>query len=319
VIGEGIETSASAGLLLGLPAWAAVSAGNLATGLVLPTSVRRIIIASDHDPAGQEAARAAWQRWRAEGHAVRIAVPDEPRQDFNDLLRQQASGGGMRGAGTPGFTMHNVPPGAPKPIAPEPRVNRLWDACKLLTGTLGTTWLETIGLRHLSGCPDFRFHPACPHPDGGQLPALVAAVRSLDGELIAVHRVYLRADGSGLADTDTPRAALGPVMGGAIRLSTIEAVLAAGELVIATEFEEAASLGLLMEPECPAWAAVLDANLGHGLALPLGITSVVIADDGGDGIAAAWRRLKREGREVRTAAPDNGAAGFNEILRGECS
>ena len=39
VIGEGIETAASAGRLLHLPAWSAVSAGNLAAGLILPASV----------------------------------------------------------------------------------------------------------------------------------------------------------------------------------------------------------------------------------------------------------------------------------------
>ena len=39
-IGEGIETSAAAGIVLGLPAWSAVSAGNLARALVLPAAVR---------------------------------------------------------------------------------------------------------------------------------------------------------------------------------------------------------------------------------------------------------------------------------------
>ena len=35
-IGEGLESSASAGRLMGLPAWAAISAGNLSRGLLLP-------------------------------------------------------------------------------------------------------------------------------------------------------------------------------------------------------------------------------------------------------------------------------------------
>jgi hypothetical protein len=318
VIGEGIETSASAGLLLGLPAWAAVSAGNLATGLLLPTSVRRIIIASDHDPAGQEAARAAWQRWRTEGHAVRIAVPNEPRQDFNDLLRQQASGGGMRGAGTPRFTIHNVPPRAPKPIAFVPRVTQLWNACRLLTGTLGTTWLETIGLGHLLDCTELRFHPSCPHPDGVRLPALVAAVRSLDGELIAIHRVYLRTDGSGLADIKTQRAALGSVMGGAIRLAPIENVLAAGEVVIAEDIEEAAALGLLLHK--PAWAAAIPQNIAgrDGVVLPSEIRRVMIVAGGSDGAArSAWFRFKREGRQAQIATPPDGAVSYVAFLNNQ--
>jgi phage/plasmid primase-like uncharacterized protein len=85
IVAEGIETAASAGLLLGLPAWAAISAGNLARGIVLPAGIRRVVIASDRDPAGQDAARAAWFRFRREGRVVRIATPDEGRGDFNDI------------------------------------------------------------------------------------------------------------------------------------------------------------------------------------------------------------------------------------------
>ena len=84
-IGEGIETAASAGWLLGLPAWAAISAGNMAKGLALPPEVRRVVIAADPDDVGRKAARDAWIRWTAEGREVRIAVPDAGG-DFNDLL-----------------------------------------------------------------------------------------------------------------------------------------------------------------------------------------------------------------------------------------
>jgi putative DNA primase/helicase len=86
VIGEGIETSASAGRLMGLPAWAAVSAGNLANGVVLPADARRVVIAADPDDAGRNAARDAWLRWKTEGRDVQIALPDREGCDFNDLL-----------------------------------------------------------------------------------------------------------------------------------------------------------------------------------------------------------------------------------------
>lgn len=88
VVGEGIETSASAGLLLGLPAFAAVSCNNLAAGLVLPPGVSAVTIAADNDRHGYQAAEAAAARWSAEGRRVRIARPDEPGVDFNDLLRR---------------------------------------------------------------------------------------------------------------------------------------------------------------------------------------------------------------------------------------
>ena len=88
VIGEGIETSASARRLIGLPAWAAVSAGNLARGLVLPPEVRAIVIAADADEPGERAARAAALRWSREGRTVRVARPDGAGKDFNDVLRE---------------------------------------------------------------------------------------------------------------------------------------------------------------------------------------------------------------------------------------
>ncbi len=91
VLGEGIESSASAGRLLGLAAWAAISAGNMARGLVLPPTVRAVVIAADADAAGTTAAEAAAARWRSEGRCVRIARPDRPGQDFNDLLRERAA------------------------------------------------------------------------------------------------------------------------------------------------------------------------------------------------------------------------------------
>jgi putative DNA primase/helicase len=93
VIGEGIETSASAGRLMGLPAWAAVSAGNLAKGLVLPPEARSVVIAADPDEAGRDAARDAWFRWTAEGRKVQIATPNG-LGDFNDLLLVQENGRG---------------------------------------------------------------------------------------------------------------------------------------------------------------------------------------------------------------------------------
>ena len=85
-IGEGMESSASAGLIYSLPAWAALSAGNLAA-LVLPLEVRRVLIAVDHDKPGREAADKAKQRWLAEGRTVRLAMPDTPGTDLNDWVQ----------------------------------------------------------------------------------------------------------------------------------------------------------------------------------------------------------------------------------------
>jgi phage/plasmid primase-like uncharacterized protein len=91
VIGEGIETSISAGLMMGAPAWAAISAPNLEFKLKLPASIKEIIVAADHDGPGLKAAKAALARWRAEGRMVKIARPQTPGADFNDLWRARGS------------------------------------------------------------------------------------------------------------------------------------------------------------------------------------------------------------------------------------
>ena len=85
VVGEGIETSASAGILTKAPASAAICAGNLERSLVLPSEVTEVIIAVDPDPPGWKAARGAAQRWTNEGRHVQFACPSGSG-DFNELL-----------------------------------------------------------------------------------------------------------------------------------------------------------------------------------------------------------------------------------------
>jgi len=89
VIGEGIESSTSCGLLTDQPAWAAIAAGNLGWRLVLPTDIKMILVAADRDRPGVHAAEAAAERWRAEERDVLIASPDKLGVDFNDLLLAQ--------------------------------------------------------------------------------------------------------------------------------------------------------------------------------------------------------------------------------------
>jgi hypothetical protein len=98
-----------------------------------------------------------------------------------------------------------------------------------------------------------RFHPDCPHPEGGRLPALIAAVTDADGGFLAIHRTFLTHDGR-KADVDPPRATLGPYWGGAVRLDPL-----APELVVGEGVESSASAGRLLG--LPAWAALSAGNL----------------------------------------------------------
>jgi phage/plasmid primase-like uncharacterized protein len=86
VIGEGPETSTSAGLLRGAPAWAALSSGNLAHNLSLPPEVIHVIIAVDPDDPGEKAAREAGNRWRDGLRRVQLMRPPPGFGDFNDVL-----------------------------------------------------------------------------------------------------------------------------------------------------------------------------------------------------------------------------------------
>ena len=54
--------------------------------VILPPSVREVIVAADADRAGEEAAKAAANKFLREGRQVRIARP-EPGLDFNDYLQ----------------------------------------------------------------------------------------------------------------------------------------------------------------------------------------------------------------------------------------
>jgi hypothetical protein len=91
LVGEGIETCMSAMEAMTMPAWAALSTSGL-KALMLPAIVRIVIILADNDAngAGKQAARAAAERWLAEGRRVRIAMPPELGSDFNDVLVRRA-------------------------------------------------------------------------------------------------------------------------------------------------------------------------------------------------------------------------------------
>jgi phage/plasmid primase-like uncharacterized protein len=88
VIGEGIESSLSAGRLLDAPAWAGIAAGNLKS-IIPPDGPGEIILAADPDLVGQIAAWAAADQWRGLGRRVQVATPDDPTTDFNDVLRRR--------------------------------------------------------------------------------------------------------------------------------------------------------------------------------------------------------------------------------------
>jgi hypothetical protein len=153
------------------------------------------------------------------------------------------------------------------------QAKRLWLEAQPITGTIAETYLRGRGIT--CELPEtLRFHRACWHgPTAKRWPAMVGAVQGAN--LPAVHRTYLRPDGLGKADIEPPKAMLGAVTGGAVRLAD-----GLGPLVVAEGIETALSLasGRLWTPST-VWAALSTSGI-RGLHLPPTTSRLTIAPDG---------------------------------------
>lgn len=108
-----------------------------------------------------------------------------------------------------------------------------------ISGTLVETYLRGRGMTDLHGTANLRFHPRCyyrPDEDGPTeiWPAMIAAVTDLSGRITGAHRTWLAPDGFdpvrlGKASIDTPRKAMGDLLGHAVRFGIAGDVMAAGE------------------------------------------------------------------------------------------
>lgn len=87
VLAEGIETAAAASEIFSLPAYACIGTYGLET-VELPKSIKRVVIAIDHDLnfAGFKAGYAAAARLYSEGRTVRVETPPIPGSDFLEEL-----------------------------------------------------------------------------------------------------------------------------------------------------------------------------------------------------------------------------------------
>lgn len=190
----------------------------------------------------------------------------------------------------------------------------LWDASIAITGTLAEVYLTARGLAGEASTA-LRFHRALRHPNAaGTFPALVALIGSTTtGEAVAIHRTYLRRDGSGKADVDPAKASKGPMGGGAIML---HAPVTGRPLVIGEGIESSLSAGRMMD--APAWAAVAAGNMQRITppAEPSGI--IIAADPDPVGQREAWAAAdawQAAGRRVRVAVPDTPDQDFNDLWR----
>ncbi len=209
------------------------------------------------------------------------------------------------------------PPAAPRPPAPQgspEAARRLWAIAKPLAGTLAETYLHARGIETVHNADVLRFHPRCyyrpdEHAPTETWPAMIAAVTDLCGAVTGVHRTWLAPDGLGKAPIDTPRRAMGVLLGHAVRFGATDDVLAAGEGI-----ETMLSLRCAM-PAMPM-AAALSASHLAALQFPPALRRLYIARDadaaGETAVAALTEAAEAAGVEALVLSPQLGD--FNEDL-----
>ena len=164
---------------------------------------------------------------------------------------------------------------------------RLFAASRSISGTLAERYLHERRLTAVTGLAALRFHPRCFYrPDGStenlSFPALIASVTDLSGAITGVHRTWLDPAG-GKAPIETPRRAMGNLLGNALRFGTADDVLAAGEGI-----ETVLSLHEVL-PNLPL-AAALSSNHLAAILFPAKLRVLYIlhdADPAGDAAVAA--------------------------------
>jgi phage/plasmid primase-like uncharacterized protein len=186
----------------------------------------------------------------------------------------------------------------------------VWHESDAAQGTLVETYLRSRGIT-IGPPPSLRFHPSLKHPSGVFLPAMVAAVQNLEGQITGIHRTWLRADGSGKAEVERDKAMLGPVSGGAVRFAR-----PAEKIAVAEGIETALSIAQAC-PSLAVWAALSTSGL-RAVELPSFVREVIICADndepGRAAAEAAAKRFYREKRQVRVAQPGI-TNDFNDLLR----
>lgn len=195
----------------------------------------------------------------------------------------------------------------------ENQARRIWAETLPIEGMPAETYLGTRGIGFaIPGT--IRFHPACWHGATAQrLPAMVALIEG--GQGFAVHRTYLRQDGTAKADVSPAKAMLGNARGGAVRLLWH---VPGAPLMIAEGIETALSLVALCPFPANVWAALSTSGI-KGLALPRAPGRLTIATDGDQPGREAGNDLAVRAHSSRWAVsmlPAPEGSDWNDVLQG---
>src|SRR5882724_9882708 len=197
---------------------------------------------------------------------------------------------------------------------------RLFAISVPIEGTIVETYLHRRGITHVHHGGSLRFHPRCYYRPDENLPtetwpAMIACVTDLDGRITGVHRTWLDPDGfdrirHGKAPIDTPRRAMGDLLGNAVRFGVADDdVLVAGEGI-----ETMLSLRCVL-PTMPMASALSASHLAAMLLSP-SLRRLYIARDAdaaGDAVQITLaQRARAAGIEAIALSPRLGD--FNEDL-----
>jgi hypothetical protein len=208
-----------------------------------------------------------------------------------------------------------APRAPPAPTGSPQAARRLLAMSQPISGTIAESYLRRRGIAALHGNGALRFHPRCyyrPHADAPTQiwPALIAAVTDLAGTITGAHRTWLDPSGHDKAPVDTPRRAMGHLLGHAVRFGIAHDVMSAGEGI-----ETMLSLRSVLQT-LPTVAA-LSANHLAAILFPTTLRRLYVArdrDPAGDiAMATLAERARATGIEALSLSPTLGD--FNEDLR----
>jgi hypothetical protein len=220
----------------------------------------------------------------------------------------------------PEFVPQRPPARSVVPVGSQEAARRLFAISGPIEGTMVETYLRARGIARVHHGGSLRFHPRCyyrpdEHLPSETWPAMIARVTDLDGHTTGVHRTWLDPDGFdrirlGKAPIETPRRAMGDLLGNAVRFGTADDdVLVAGEGI-----ETMLSLRCAL-PTLPM-ASALSANHLSAMLLSSGLRRLYIARDAdaaGDMVQAVLlNRAQAVGVEAIPLSPRLGD--FNEDL-----
>jgi Toprim domain len=204
---------------------------------------------------------------------------------------------------------------SPVPTGSRESARRLFAMSKPIAGTVVEAYLRGRGITDLDGVDSLRFHPRCYYRSEADAPtetwpAMIAAVTDLQGHITGAHRTWLDPSGRDKAPIDTPRRAMGHLLGHAVRFGPAGGVMAAGEGI-----ETMLSLRCFI-PTMAMVAALSAAHLG-AILFPTTLRRLYVVrdnDPAGDGaVAGLFDRAQSAGIEAMVLSPQCGD--FNEDLR----